>query len=188
MTDPNQSNLPLKNHTSDQSQARFGSASQGDYNWGGVMDFIKQTEMKAQEREHMLIKEKRILEERVERLEKELKGQKVKNDDMVKKINVLEFSLRQHKKKGIVESKNSLKVVRHQRGNSDGVQALYAQKMKLATNANHNRQSSSGSTQGAVKTLEDNLEGQSSMNHTLEIYGEHSMQMSKTFHQQPKLF
>lgn len=43
-----------------------------NYSWHGVMDFLKEQEYKAQEREQKLINDKRALEDRVRLLEDEL--------------------------------------------------------------------------------------------------------------------
>jgi len=89
------------------------------------MEFIKESEQKASEREQALVAEKRLLEEKVDKLSQELKSQKAQNDDLIKKLRIMEFSMRQYKKKGTDEPvKQVKKIVRHQRGNSDGVQAF----------------------------------------------------------------
>jgi len=51
-----------------------GGQSAG-YSMQGVMDFLREQELKAQDREMKLVAEKRMLEERVKNLEDELQKQ-----------------------------------------------------------------------------------------------------------------
>ena len=152
----------------------------GQYSWNGIMEFIKESEQRASEREQLLVAEKKLLEEKVEKLSQEVKVQKAQNDELIKKLRIMEFSMRQFKKKGPEEApKQVKKVVRHQRGNSDGVQAFIPQRLKLLSN--HAKNSSGSSQFGHVKTIED--EGH--LDRTMELYGEHAAKLSQTFHQQP---
>ncbi len=57
----------------------------------GVMDFLREQELKAQEREMKLVQEKRMLEERVKNLEDELQKQISINKEMAKKVRLIEF-------------------------------------------------------------------------------------------------
>ena len=54
----------------------------------GVMDFLREQELKAQDREVKLVQEKRLLEDRVRQLEEELQKQIAINKDMAKKLRM----------------------------------------------------------------------------------------------------
>lgn len=60
------------------------------------MDFLRDQERRAQEREQKLLGEKRQLEERVGALEEELRTQVALNKDLVKKIRLIEYSMLNH--------------------------------------------------------------------------------------------
>jgi predicted nuclease with TOPRIM domain len=78
------------------------------------MEFIKESEQRANEREQQLVAEKKLLEEKVEKLSLEMKMQKAQNDELIKKLRIMEFSMRQYKKKGAEEApKQVKKIVRH---------------------------------------------------------------------------
>jgi hypothetical protein len=57
----------------------------------GVMDFLREQELKSQERELKLVAEKRALEERVRHLEDELQKQVAVNTEMAKKVRMIEM-------------------------------------------------------------------------------------------------
>ena len=63
------------------------------------MDFLRDQERKAQEREQKLISDKKSLEERVNKLEDELKNQIGINKELVKKMRVIEYQMLQQKKR-----------------------------------------------------------------------------------------
>lgn len=63
------------------------------------MDFLKDQERKALDREAKLISDKKLLEDRVKNLEDELKNQIQVNKDLVKKVRVVEYQLLQHKRR-----------------------------------------------------------------------------------------
>ncbi len=67
----------------------------------GVMDFLREQELKAQERELKLIQEKRALEERVKNLEDELQKQIASNQEMAKKVRMIEFQIQKGPKSGV---------------------------------------------------------------------------------------
>jgi hypothetical protein len=58
----------------------------------GVMDFLREQELKALDRENKLIADKKALEDRVRSLEEELAKQVAINIDMAKKIKMFEVS------------------------------------------------------------------------------------------------
>ena len=64
----------------------------------GVMDFLREQELKAHEREMKLVTEKRMLEERVKNLEDELQKQMVLNKEMAKKVRMIEFQVQKQNK------------------------------------------------------------------------------------------
>ena len=58
----------------------------------GVMDFLREQELKALDRENKLIADKKTLEDRVRNLEEELAKQVAINIEMAKKIKMYEVS------------------------------------------------------------------------------------------------
>ena len=58
----------------------------------GVMDFLREQELKALDRENKLITDKKTLEDRVRNLEEELAKQVAINIEMAKKIKMYEVS------------------------------------------------------------------------------------------------
>lgn len=58
----------------------------------GVMDFLREQELKALDRENKLIADKKALEDRVRSLEEELAKQVTINIEMAKKIKMYEVS------------------------------------------------------------------------------------------------
>jgi hypothetical protein len=58
----------------------------------GVMDFLREQELKALDRENKLVADKKALEERVRSLEEELAKQVAINIEMAKKIKMFEVS------------------------------------------------------------------------------------------------
>jgi hypothetical protein len=58
----------------------------------GVMDFLREQELKALDRENKLIADKKALEDRVRSLEEELAKQVAINIEMAKKIKMFEVS------------------------------------------------------------------------------------------------
>jgi hypothetical protein len=58
----------------------------------GVMDFLREQELKALDRENKLVADKKALEERVRSLEEELAKQVAINNEMAKKIKMFEVS------------------------------------------------------------------------------------------------
>jgi len=58
----------------------------------GVMDFLREQELKALDRENKLIADKKALEDRVRSLEEELAKQVAINIEMAKKIKLFEVS------------------------------------------------------------------------------------------------
>ncbi len=149
-----------------------------DYSWDGVMDFLKKQKQQgfdpkfnqetvySQSKQGELMAEKRALTDRVKILEEQLQKQINANKDLVAKVHLLEFKLRQNtSKRGTFVSKNPVLVkgvVHHQRGNSDGIQNL-AHKIVA-----HHTRGSSGSN-GQLRTFEDNLDAsQALLNQTLD--------------------
>jgi hypothetical protein len=72
---------------------RNSQPQSSSYSWLGVMDFLRDQERKAQEREQKLIIDKKCLEERVKALEEELSKQLHTNQDLVKKMRVMEYAM-----------------------------------------------------------------------------------------------
>jgi hypothetical protein len=58
----------------------------------GVMDFLREQELKGLDRENKLIADKKVLEDRVRNLEEELAKQVAINIEMAKKIKMFEVS------------------------------------------------------------------------------------------------
>ena len=58
----------------------------------GVMDFLREQELKALDRENKLIADKKAVEDRVRSLEEELAKQVAINIEMAKKIKMFEVS------------------------------------------------------------------------------------------------
>jgi hypothetical protein len=58
----------------------------------GVMDFLREQELKALDRENKLVADKKVLEDRVRSLEEELAKQVAINIEMAKKIKMFEVS------------------------------------------------------------------------------------------------
>lgn len=58
----------------------------------GVMDFLREQELKGLDRENKLIADKKVLEDRVRNLEEELAKQVTINIEMAKKIKMFEVS------------------------------------------------------------------------------------------------
>ncbi|CDW73793.1 calmodulin binding protein 3 [Stylonychia lemnae] len=197
------------------------------YSWNGVMDFLRDQEKRAQEREHKLIEDKKQVEDRVKQLEEEMKNQIQINKDLVKKLRLMEYQMLQQKRRlklcqqhhnnnnqnshlgigtvglsggsgsggtisGTIVGNTTLtqgnlhgtiqpqikvnyfynknpqltkpKGVRHQRGNSDGIQNIAS---RLFTS--HHTRGSSGSN-GQLKTFEENLDaGAAILSQTLEL-------------------
>jgi hypothetical protein len=63
------------------------------YSMQGVMDFLREQELKAHDRELKLIAEKRALEDRVKNLEDELQKQVLLNKEMAKKVRMIEVQV-----------------------------------------------------------------------------------------------
>jgi hypothetical protein len=58
----------------------------------GVMDFLREQELKGLDRENKLIADKKVLEDRVRNLEEDLAKQVAINIEMAKKIKMFEVS------------------------------------------------------------------------------------------------
>ncbi len=54
------------------------------------MEFLREQELKGQDRESKLIQEKKTLEERVKQLEEELQKQLIINQEMAKKLKIVD--------------------------------------------------------------------------------------------------
>lgn len=65
------------------------------YSWQGVMQFLQHKETEIQSREVKLIEENKQLHEKVKRLEDELQKQASINHEIMKKMRVMELSMRQ---------------------------------------------------------------------------------------------
>ena len=63
------------------------------YSMQGVMEFLREQELKAHDRELKLIAEKRALEDRVKILEDELQKQVLLNKEMAKKVRMIEVQV-----------------------------------------------------------------------------------------------
>lgn len=83
------------------------------------MNFLKGQGQKSHDKELKLLAENKAYEERVKRLEEELSKQIIMNKDLVKKVRLMEFAMRQQKK-----APSFAKGTKHKRGNSDGIQNL----------------------------------------------------------------
>ncbi len=69
------------------------------YTWGGVMDFLQEQQRTMNERETEWLLEKQELQARSTSLEGELKAQENINRDLLKRIKMLEYALRQERLK-----------------------------------------------------------------------------------------
>ncbi len=63
------------------------------------MEFLREQEHRAMDRELKLINDKKSLEERVKNLEDELKNQISINKELIKKMRVIEYQMLQQKKR-----------------------------------------------------------------------------------------
>jgi len=90
--------------------------SSNKYTWAGVIDFLQEQQKLNSDRETEWILEKQELQSKVSSLEGELKAQENINRDLLKRIKMLEFALRQERIKygkiasGIIPDENDARL------------------------------------------------------------------------------
>jgi striatin 1/3/4 len=75
------------------------SGSAAEYNWAGVLDFLYEQQRLKTEKETEWLLEKQELQTRIATLEGENKAQENINRDLLKRIKMLEYALRQERLK-----------------------------------------------------------------------------------------
>ena len=85
------------------------------YTWTGIIDFLQEQQKSMSDRETEWILEKQELQSKVSSLEGELKAQENINRDLLKRIKMLEFALRQERIKygnmGAIPDENDMKFI-----------------------------------------------------------------------------
>ena len=69
------------------------------YTWGGVIDFLQDHQHSTAEREAEWVIEKQELQSKIASLESDLKAQENINRDLLKRVKMLEYALRQERNK-----------------------------------------------------------------------------------------
>jgi len=68
-----------------------------DVNWNNIVDFLKDQQKQRYSKEAEWLFEKQQMASRINLLESQLKAQENINGDLIKRIKMLEFSLRQER-------------------------------------------------------------------------------------------
>jgi len=77
--------------------AAFATGATGNYSWNGVLDFLQEQIRTSQTKETEWLLEKQQMQTRINSLEGQLSGQENINKDLLRRVKMLEFALRQER-------------------------------------------------------------------------------------------